>query len=91
MPVPKRRHSSARRDKRSAGRRKLVGMGNVSNCQTCDAPVVPHSACNVCGYYKGTKVLVTKMDRMKKRAQAREKSSINQQKRLAEKTAQQNS
>ncbi len=40
-------------------------------CQTCQAPLIPHSACTSCGYYKGVKVVRTKADRMQDRGETR--------------------
>ena len=40
-------------------------------CQTCQAPLIPHSACTSCGYYKGVKVVRTKADRMQDRGELR--------------------
>lgn len=70
MPVPKRKTSKARRDKRSAGTRPL--NTNFSVCQTCNAPVLPHQVCKECGHYKGVKVIRTKTDRLYERNQTRQ-------------------
>ena len=70
MPVPKRKVSRARRDKRSAN--KGIKPKTLTGCQTCQAPIMPHQACFECGYYKGKKILRTKTDRMYTRGQARE-------------------
>lgn len=69
MPVPKRKTSKARRDKRSAGKKVVVAA--VMTCQTCNAPILPHQVCKECGYYKGVKVIRTKTDRLYERNQAR--------------------
>ena len=70
MPVPKRKTSKARRDKRSANK----GMKPISSgaCQTCQAPVLPHQVCKECGHYKGVKVLRTKAERIYERNQNRQ-------------------
>lgn len=70
MPVPKRKVSRTRRDKRSAN--KGIKPKAITTCQTCQAPQMPHQICKECGYYKGKKVLRTKTDRMYLRGQARE-------------------
>ncbi|MCB9493506.1 MAG: 50S ribosomal protein L32 [Epsilonproteobacteria bacterium] len=70
MPVPKRKVSRSRRDKRSAN--KGLSYNAASVCQTCQSPVNPHQICYGCGYYKGRKVLRTKTDRMYERGQARQ-------------------
>jgi len=67
MPVPKRKNSKSRSDKRHAN--KGLKVKNPSVCQTCNSPIASHKACAECGYYKGVKVLRTKTDRMHDRGQ----------------------
>ena len=69
MPVPKRKTSKSRRDKRSSG--KGLAVKSVAACQTCSSPVAPHQVCRECGRYKGIKVIRTKTDRMHERGQVR--------------------
>jgi large subunit ribosomal protein L32 len=68
MPVPKRKTSKARRDKRSAN--KHIRPQAVTSCDNCQHPLATHTACGECGYYKGRKVMKTKFDRMIKRHEA---------------------
>lgn len=65
MPVPKRKRSRARRDSRFAN--KGLQVKAITGCTNCNTPIVPHSACQKCGFYKGAKVLVTKSERLVKR------------------------
>jgi len=65
MPVPKRKRSRARRDSRFAN--KGLKVKAIASCLNCKDPIVPHTACKKCGFYKGIKVLVTKADRAVKR------------------------
>lgn len=65
MPVPKRKRSRARRDSRFAN--KGIKVKAITGCPQCKDPIVPHSACKNCGFYKGAKVLATKADRKVKR------------------------
>ncbi|MDL2225343.1 50S ribosomal protein L32 [Eubacteriales bacterium OttesenSCG-928-M02] len=58
MAVPKRKVSKTRRDKRRT-HDKLVAP-NVVKCPQCNAPVMPHRACQSCGYYDGAKVMQTR-------------------------------
>lgn len=67
MPVPKRKTSKSRRNRRSSTW--AIKPGAVVGCQTCQTACVPHQACKQCGYYKGVKVLTTKTDRMHKRGE----------------------
>ncbi|MFA6221647.1 MAG: 50S ribosomal protein L32 [Desulfomonilaceae bacterium] len=55
MPVPKKRVSRTRRDKRRT-HDKLTPV-NLSKCPECSQPVVPHRVCPSCGYYKNRTVL----------------------------------
>ena len=74
MPVPKRKTSKARRNKRSAN--KGVKPNSIATCQTCQAPILPHQVCRECGHYKGVKVLRTKSDRTYERTQARQAREV---------------
>ncbi|MCB2210976.1 50S ribosomal protein L32 [bacterium] len=51
MAVPKKRTSSARRDKRRSHH--ALTPVNVSICDNCGAYTRPHRACPECGHYKG--------------------------------------
>lgn len=70
MPVPKRKRSRARRDSRFAN--KGMVMHAITACKNCEAPLLPHAACHTCGFYKGIKVLNTKVDRKIARFQTRQ-------------------
>lgn len=67
MPVPKRKRSRSRRDKRFAN--KGMEVASVGACKNCQSPSVPHVVCSSCGFFKGRKVLTTKADRSVKRAE----------------------
>ncbi len=67
MPEPKRKRSRARRDKRFAN--KGMKVKSFGACSQCEAPNLPHQICQQCGYYKGRKVLSTKLDRSLKRGE----------------------
>jgi len=70
MPVPKRKRSRARRDKRFAN--KGMKVKSFTECKNCQAPVSCHQVCKACGFYKGQKVLSTKIDRSIKRGKERQ-------------------
>lgn len=80
MPVPKRKRSRARRDKRFAN--KGMDVCSVGACPNCQSPIASHVVCNSCGFFKGRKVIATKADRAVKRvekksvAQARKSASV---------------
>lgn len=52
MPVPRRRHCPARRD-RGRTHKKLDAIGGVVECEKCGKPRVAHHVCASCGDYKG--------------------------------------
>ena len=56
MAVPKRRISSARRDKRRSSVWKLTAP-NFSKCTQCGELKLPHRVCPSCGYYKGKEIV----------------------------------
>ncbi|HPR18585.1 MAG TPA: 50S ribosomal protein L32 [Candidatus Cloacimonadota bacterium] len=58
MPVPKRRTSKSRRDKRRTHDKAV--MPAVSTCSNCGEAVKPHNICGKCGHYNGKKVLEIK-------------------------------
>ena len=51
---PKKRHSRARQGKRRASIH--LEFASSISCTNCKAPVLPHTVCSQCGYYKGVKV-----------------------------------
>lgn len=59
MPLPKRKHSKARRDKRRSANSKLF-LANLSVCPNCKKLRMPHRVCPHCGYYKGKPVVIIK-------------------------------
>jgi len=67
MPVPKRKRSKSRRDKRFAN--KGIKVKAFTQCKQCLAPLVSHVVCKECGFYKGKKIIVTKVDRAQKRVE----------------------
>lgn len=67
MPVPKKRHSNTRTNRRRANWK--VKPVNFSLCQSCGAPVLPHRACRACGSYQGRLAVAVK-DKKKKNNEA---------------------
>ena len=57
MAVPKKKTTKKRQgDRRSQGHGK-VKVKEAAVCSNCNAKVMPHRICAVCGYYKGRKVI----------------------------------
>jgi large subunit ribosomal protein L32 len=55
MAVPKKRTSSARRDRRRA--HDAVAAPRLNRCPQCHEPRLPHRACPNCGTYAGREVI----------------------------------
>lgn len=55
MPVPKKKTSKARRDKRRAQHK--LSVETASFCPQCKSPKLPHRACPKCGTYKGREIV----------------------------------
>ena len=58
MAVPKKKVSSARRDKRRSANSRLE-QPNLTKCPKCGEFVRSHRVCKACGYYGGKEVLET--------------------------------
>ncbi|MCX5656809.1 MAG: 50S ribosomal protein L32 [Candidatus Omnitrophica bacterium] len=57
MPLPKRKFSKSRRDKRRTHWK--LTPANLNACPNCSKPRLPHRVCPSCGYYKGKQVVIT--------------------------------
>ena len=76
MGVPKQRHTKSRRNKRRMHlflEEPVLGL-----CPKCGKPVLPHTACQNCGYYKGEEVIdvlkkLTKKERKQKEKEMKAK------------------
>lgn len=73
MPVPKRKRSRSRRDKRFAN--KGLKAPALSNCKNCQSSLLSHMACKECGFYKGKQVIGSRSERMLLRAEKKSKSA----------------
>lgn len=76
MPVPRRRHSPSRRDRRRA-HEKLDAVNGIVTCtntlpngQTCGSPRVAHRACPKCGEYKGRVYITQKKEKKPRQPRA---------------------
>ena len=56
MALPKRKHCSARRDKRRS--HWGLTVAGVTRCPQCAKAIAPHRVCAYCGYYRNRQVLV---------------------------------
>jgi large subunit ribosomal protein L32 len=71
MAVPRHKHTRA-----SVGQRRMhlfITKAALTSCPKCKKPVLPHTACKNCGYYKGREVINVLADLTKKDKKIREK------------------
>ncbi len=54
-PLPKRRVSSGRRDRRRA--HDALKARNIVTCPNCGEPPLPHRVCSNCGHYQGREII----------------------------------
>ncbi len=54
MGLPGKRLSSRRRKTRAAHH--ALKSTTLTKCSKCNKPVLPHTACGFCGYYKGRNI-----------------------------------
>ena len=71
MAVPKQRHTKSRRNNRRM--HLFLKMPVLSKCPKCGKPVLPHTICWNCGYYKGEEVVDVLKKLTKKEKKMREK------------------
>lgn len=57
-PLPKRKVSKGRRDRRRA--HDAIGAPRLVECNNCHEKTLPHRACPHCGHYKGRQVVEIK-------------------------------
>ncbi len=72
MPAPKQRHTKSRRNKRRS--HLALTPENFSLCPKCKNPILPHHACQNCGYYKGREVIdvLAKLEKRERKQKEKE-------------------
>ena len=72
MTVPKRHHTSSRRDRRRAHIH--IEKATLTACSKCGKPCLSHVVCPNCGYYKGVEVIdvLKKLDKKEKKQREKE-------------------
>jgi len=72
MAVPKQKHTKSRRNKRRA--HLFIKKPTLSLCPKCKKPVLPHTVCLNCGYYKGKEVIdvLKKLDKKERKKKEKE-------------------
>ncbi len=83
MGTPKQRHTKSRRDKRRANF--CLKKINLSKCQKCGRPVLPHHYCVGCGTYAGREVvdILAKLSKREKKIKAKEEQAKTKQEAMA--------
>ena len=71
MAVPKQRHTKSKRNKRRM--HLYITKATLTVCPKCKKPVLPHTVCKNCGYYKGQEVINVLAKLTKKERKAKEK------------------
>jgi large subunit ribosomal protein L32 len=59
-PLPKRKHSQGRRDRRRA--HDALQARNLVQCSNCGEMRLPHRICPNCGHYQGREVIEIKKE-----------------------------
>ena len=54
-PLPKRKISKGRRNRRRA--HDAIGVPKLITCSNCQAKMLPHRVCTTCGYYRGRQIV----------------------------------
>jgi large subunit ribosomal protein L32 len=70
---PKKRHSRARQGKRRAAIK--LSVRNTVLCSNCQNPVLPHTICKNCGFYKGREVVDVHKKKKNKEKKEQEKNT----------------
>jgi len=71
MGVPKQRHTKSRRNKRRS--HISLKTSRLTLCPKCGKPVLPHTVCLNCGYYKTMEVIDVMKKLTKKEKKLKEK------------------
>lgn len=64
VPLPKRKLSKGRRNRRRA--HDAIGVPALVECSNCHKQILPHRVCPHCGFYKGRQVIEIKVESTKK-------------------------
>jgi len=85
MPVPKQRHTKSRRNKRRGNI--YLEAASLTVCPKCGKPVLPHTVCSNCGYYKGKEIIdvLKKLDKKEKKQREKEIAAQKAEKGVGEK------
>ena len=71
MAVPRHRHTTSKVHQRRM--HIFITPAVLTTCQKCKKPVLPHTVCKNCGYYKGNEVINVMAKLTKKEKKVKEK------------------
>jgi large subunit ribosomal protein L32 len=85
MAVPKQRHNKSRRDRRRGNI--FIKTPVLIKCPKCGKPVLPHTACGYCGFYKGKEYInvMAKLEKKEQKKRSKEIASNEEDSKKAEK------
>ena len=80
MAVPKQRHTKSRRNKRRM--HIFLERPSLVFCPKCKKPVLPHTVCQYCGYYKNREVInvLEKLDKKERKRREKEMATKEEKK-----------
>ena len=84
MAVPKKKHTKSRRNKRRGNI--FLKAPVLTICSKCGKPVLPHTVCFNCGYYKGGEVIDVLKKLTKKEKKLKEKEIAGKEEKKEEKS-----
>ena len=75
MAVPKSRHTKSKKNRRRA--HIFLKSPVLINCPKCKKPILPHTVCKYCGFYKGREVInvLEKLENKEKKKREKEMKS----------------
>jgi len=71
MAVPKQRKTKSRRNQRRM--HIYLEEAKLTTCSKCGKPVLPHTVCKNCGYYKGQEIIDVMKELTKKEKKQKQK------------------
>ncbi|MDI6882874.1 MAG: 50S ribosomal protein L32 [Patescibacteria group bacterium] len=78
MAVPKKRHTKSRRNKRRENI--FLKEPSLVSCPKCGKPILLHTVCSNCGYYKGREI-VNVLEKLEKKERKKREKEIKEKER----------
>ena len=86
MALPGKRHPRALTHMRRSAWMGRLKVAQLVKCPKCATPKLPHVACQVCGYYKGAKILDVKHKVTRSERRAALRAAAEREKKAAQAT-----